>query len=329
VSAETVAILWAGLAAIGLMGSALWSGTETGFYCLSRVRLDIRLSRPGDAAARRVRRELSNTGRLLATILLGNNICNYIGTLGVTGLLELGGLSAGLIVVLQVVVLTPTLLVFGESLPKEIFRLNADRLPYRIVPIVTASRWLMTATLVLPVLMLIVRAATRRLGSESSPLALGAKNRLLQLLLESAHSGAISGVQGALAERALSFERATVGEVMIPWSSVDRIKTEWSRGRALDIAARSGKSHLPVTDRRGRVVGVVHYVSLFGGEADPVSLCEEPARLSPREPVRQAVGKLAESRPGVAIVESGGRPVGLVAEHDLVSPLLGAGGSSL
>lgn len=317
-------IFWVALMLVGLFGSGLWSGVETGFYCLSRVRLDIRLSDRGDAAARRVRTELSDPGRLLITILLGNNICNYVGTLAATTILQSAGLSDGLTVVLQVLVLTPMLLVFGESLPKELFRLNADALPYRVVPLVTLSRWIMTATLVLPLLMLIARGVTRLIGADVSPLESGGRSRLMHLLSESAHSGAISGVQGGLAERVLAFERASVRSVMVPWSRVDRVGVDWGRARMVEVAIRSGRTWLPMVDRRVRVVGVLHAVDLFAGDADVSLLGRTPARVSPREHVRRAIGRLVESGVGVAIVEDGGgRPVGLVAENDLVGPLLG------
>ncbi len=319
-------ILWLSVALLGLFGSALWSGIETGFYCLSRVRLDIRLSDRGDAAARRVRTELEDPRRLLTTILLGNNVCNYAGTLGVTALLAGAGLPDGLTVVLQVLVLTPMLLVFGEGLPKEIFRLNADTLPYRLVPLVTVGRWIATVTLVLPVLSMIARGVTRAIGESTSPLETGGRSRLLYLLTESAHGGAISGVQGALAERVLAFERATVRSVMVPWSRVDRIGVEWGRERAVEVAVRSGRTWLPLTDRRGRVVGVLHTVDLFARtDGDIMSARRLPARVSPKDHVRRAIGRLVESGVGIAIVEDGGRPVGLVAEHDLARPLLGPG----
>ncbi|HHN78166.1 MAG TPA: DUF21 domain-containing protein [Phycisphaerales bacterium] len=323
-AAET--IIWIAVAMLGLLGSALWSGIETGFYCLSRVRLDIRLSDPHDAAARRVRTELEDRGRLLTTILLGNNVCNYAGTLGVTALLAGAGLPDGLTVVLQVLVLTPLLLIFGESLPKEIFRLNADTLTYRVAPLVTIGRWIATATLVLPLLSRIARAATRAIGDAASPLESGGRSRLLDLLSESAHSGAISGVQGRLAERVLAFERASVRSVMVPWSRVDRISTQRSRQHAIEVALRSGRTWLPLTDRRGRVVGVVHAVDLFARTGEEIAdLGRPPVRVSPRDHVRRAIGRLVESGTAIAIVEEGGRPVGLVAEHDLVGPLLGPG----
>lgn len=318
---------WGLLMVVGLAGSAIWSGMETGFYCLSRVRLDVRLHRQNDAAARRVRDELDEPNRLLSTILLGNNLCNYFGTLGLTMLLESAGFSPGVTIALQMVVLTPLFLVFGESLPKEVFRLNADSWPYRLSPIVAIVRWIATVTLVLPVLMLISRAALRLVGETAGSIdGAGRRRRLLGLLEESAHSGSISGVQGRLAERALVFERTTVGEVAVPWKSVDRVRMDWSNETATAFALRTTRTWLPVTDRLGRVRGVIHALDLLasdgeiGGAEGPQMI--ECVRLDAGEGVRTAIGRLAANEAGIALVEAGGRVVGLVGREDLVGPLV-------
>lgn len=322
---DTVA--WALVAAAGLAGSAIWSGTETGFYCLSRVRLDVRLHKRGDAAARRVRDELEHPDRLLSTILLGNNVCNYLGTLGVTMLLEGAGFGPTLTVVLQMIVLTPLFFVFGESLPKELFRLNADRWPYALSWVLRAARLLATVTLVLPMLMMFARVALRLAGEKPGTIDVGGARRLLGLIEESAHAGAISRVQGALAERAIVFERTTVGEVMVPWRSVDRLGLEWSDERVREKALATMRTWLPVTDRLGRVRGVVHAIGVIGSDG---GLGDEggpgvvsPISLDVDEPVRTAIGRLAMNEAGIAIVESGGKPIGIVGRQDLVRPLLG------
>ena len=203
---------WSLLMLAGLAGSAMWSGAETGFYCLSRVRLDVRLHRHGDRAAVRVRDELSDPNRLLSTILLGNNLCNYAGTLGLTMLLESAGLSAGATIALQMVVLTPLLLVFGESLPKEVFRLNADSWPYALSPVIRFVRMVATFVGVLPVLMALSRLSLRLVGDTGGSIdGVGRRRRLLGLLEESAHAGSISGLQGRLAERGEGLKRTKGG----------------------------------------------------------------------------------------------------------------------
>ena len=112
-------LVWVLVALAGLAGSAMWSGMETGLYCLSRVRLSVRQGASGAAGVtgRLAASELEKPDRVLATILVGNNACNYIGTLGLTALLEARGFGTVSLVLIQVLVLTPALLIFGESLP--------------------------------------------------------------------------------------------------------------------------------------------------------------------------------------------------------------------
>lgn len=321
--------VWVGLMAAGLGGSAIWSGTETGFYCLSRVRLDVRLHRSNDRAARRVREELEHPNRLLSTILLGNNVCNYLGTLGLAMLLDGAGLGPGVTALLQMVVLTPLFLILGESLPKEVFRLNADSWPYALSPVVKGVRLLATVTLILPLLMSLSRLALRLAGEPPRSLDIGGRRRLLGLLAESAHAGSISGVQGALAERALVFERTKVADVMVPWRRVDRLRTDWEKQRAISYALRTTRTWLPLTDRLGRIRGIVHALDMLGTDGEPGTPTGpelfEPLLLGPGDPVRTAIGRLTASRAGIAVVHDGVKPVGLVGREDLVGPLLAKG----
>ena len=128
----------------------------------------------------------------------------------------------------------------------------------------------------------------------------------------------------------LAFERTVVGDVMVPWRSVDRLRLDWSNERATDAAVRTTRTWLPVTDRLSRVRGVVHAIDLIdslgglGTEGGPELVV--PVVLDPDEPVRTAIGRLAMNPAGIAVVMAGGKPIGLVGRHDLVRPLLGRAG---
>ena len=58
-----------------LMGSAFFSGTETGFLSVSRERI-LHPAREGGIKANRVQRALSDMGFTTTTLLVGNNIAN-------------------------------------------------------------------------------------------------------------------------------------------------------------------------------------------------------------------------------------------------------------
>jgi len=101
--------MWIALAAIGLGGSAVFSGLEIGLYTLNRVKLAVAAER-GDRRAVRLQRELAQPERLLAALLIGNNMVNYLGTVAIAALLDRAGLGPVESVVVNTAVVVPLLL---------------------------------------------------------------------------------------------------------------------------------------------------------------------------------------------------------------------------
>lgn len=333
-------LAWCVLMLVGLVGSGVFGGLETGFYLLNRVRLDVRSARPGDRAARLLKAEVDRSDRLLANLLIGNNVFNNLGVLGLTALLELRGYSDAAIVVVTALLVTPLLLVFGESLPKELFRIEADRWMYRFVPFLRISRIVFTATGVLVLVLWVAGLVDRVLGSGlggkdeedgvkgggvgGGGLHRAARRRIAGLLKEGVTHGVLSESQTDLVDRALAMSRATVGDEMIAWADVTAVGADWDRRRVLGICTRHGYARLPMVDGAGRVVGVLRQVDLYlNPEMALRELAVEPARLARDMPVREALAVLRQTAEPVGIVERDGRPMGLVTMKDLVEPLTG------
>ena len=78
---------------LGLLGAGFLSGYETGIYCLNRYRLRIRAAR-GERPAMQVQRLLTRPHHLIASILLGTNVCIYLATAVVTAFLNAGPATA-------------------------------------------------------------------------------------------------------------------------------------------------------------------------------------------------------------------------------------------
>lgn len=122
-------IIWIILALIGILGSAFCSGLEVGLYSVSRVLIRVRsVDQP---RAQSLHKQLEKPAPLLTTLLVYNNIFNYLATLAFTALLSATDLSETLIIIIQAIVLTPILLIFAESIPKELFRSRANSLMER------------------------------------------------------------------------------------------------------------------------------------------------------------------------------------------------------
>ncbi len=79
-----------------------------------------------------LRRMLDNPTTLLTTLLIGNNIANYLGTASLAVILAGYGIGDWRAMLINTVVVTPTLFVFGETLPKDLFSAHADWLMYRL-----------------------------------------------------------------------------------------------------------------------------------------------------------------------------------------------------
>lgn len=117
-----MSILLPYLAALALLliGSAFFSGSESAMFSLDRYALD-RLDPEGRRTDRSIGNLLAKPRRLLATILLGNELVNIsLSTVGLAMIIELRKHYEWLPWWVNIVVVTPMLLVFGEIVPKAI-----------------------------------------------------------------------------------------------------------------------------------------------------------------------------------------------------------------
>jgi Mg2+/Co2+ transporter CorB len=103
---------------LGLIGlSFLFSGTETGMTASSKARLHA-LAANGDERARTVERLTERKDRLVGALLIGNNLVNILASaLATSVLLGIFGQNG---VVYATIVMTVTLVIFSEILPKSL-----------------------------------------------------------------------------------------------------------------------------------------------------------------------------------------------------------------
>ncbi|HYE03395.1 MAG TPA: CNNM domain-containing protein [Phycisphaerales bacterium] len=318
---------WVALAVVGIAGSALCSGTETGLYTLNRVRLSVRAAHAGPGpgrAARLLQAEVEHPDRALAALLIANTFFNNLGAVALTGLLAGAGYSEWGLIALEVLILTPVLFVVAETLPKEVFRAEADHLMPRAVYFLLGVRWLLTATLILPAVGWIARRLTRLLGTHAEASLGSARQRIAALLKEGARHGVLSEAQTTLLDRAMAMRDTTVGDEMLPWARVRTLSEAQPWRQVAQVLRQAPFSRYPVLDGSGRVVGVVEHLDLcLAPGTAPGRLARPAISISPRTPVREALAQLTRAGARLAIVSRGERPLGIVTAKDLVEPLTG------
>lgn len=323
---DSALILWIVLTTLGFLGSALFSGMETGAYRLNRVRLYVQASQ-GKSSAKSLERIVAKPASLIGTLLIGNNLCNYLGTAGLGIILATFAMPVWQAVLINTVLVTLVLFVFGETLPKDLFAANADRLMYPLAKLLVLLRVLFTWTGILPIVVAISALAIRLVGRAEGG-ALTPRKRVELMVREGAGVGLISSEQTELAQRALALSKRRILGECTPWSSVITVSESADRSVICKLVEQTPRSRMPVVDSRGRILGVVDMIdALLVDVADqsPIRSAMKPAvYIQASTTVRDALAQMQREHIGLAIVtRADGKPAGVITVKDLVEPLTG------
>lgn len=311
-----------------LLFSALFSGIETGVYCVNRLKLRLAAERR-ERGSRRLSWLVERSDELVITTLLGTNVSDYVLTACLTALLLSAALSAGAAELYTTAIATPLVLVFGGIVPKDWFRRDADRLMLRLAgPLVIAHRlarwsgalWLLRAW----TRWLIGRIDPQRATSPAQALP---RARAMRLLREGAASGGLSQMQREMIERVMSISKVPLMKIMIPRQRAAMVPENISREDLLRAARMAHFSRLPVYrgDPR-RVIGIINVYDILTDEQKrPVPEYVQPAvQLRAEETVPAALLKLQRAHQAMAIVtDPAGHCLGLFTIKDLVEEIIG------
>jgi CBS domain containing-hemolysin-like protein len=316
---------------VGLIAlSAFFSGSETGFYRLSRFRL-----RLGVEQKRPFFRTLSNLIRegqsLVMAILIGNNLVNYLLTSIVT-LIFFRRLSDQRLAELYTTVLvTPILFVFGEMIPKILFYHWADILIPRLTWLLWFSHKVFTLTGAVAALRWLSDRITRlfHLSSDTAT-AVDATQRhqVSQIIHETREEGLLSDVQREMIERLLKIPNVLLQSLMIPIRDVEKIVVQTNRSMLLKHLAETVHALQPVFLPGGEVIGYVSIYDVLGGEqefSDLRSFVRPIVPLAPTCSAIDAMNTLCRKREKIALIQSpqSKQPLGIITLTDLVEELTG------
>lgn len=141
---------------ICITGAFIFAGSETGFMSWNQLKL-IHKASQGDMSAKMALYLMNRKNTLLSAVLIGNNLCIIIATLSFLCLYS--ALDSVVPFDLHVIkspeswFLTPFFVIFGEMLPKSLYRIYSFRLTIKSVPVLLAAYFIVSpATLLLGLL---------------------------------------------------------------------------------------------------------------------------------------------------------------------------------
>ena len=322
----TIALLLLGLI-IAIVLSGFFSGSETGVYCLDRVRLRVAREK-ADPAAARLSELVRRPEDLVITTLLGTNLADYLATACVTAAL-LNAVSAGMAEVYATAIVTPLILVFGGIIPKDHFRHDSNHTMSSISrPLMLCLRLARLTGIVWS-----LRKLTRVLVHWIDPdhvrreAELLPRARIVRLLREGAARRGLTTLQRDLIERVLSLSTVRVRDVMVPRARTAMVALDVPRADFLRVARMAHFSRLPAYHGEQRhVVGVVNVYDVLTDEQQrPIAEhARQPLMIAEGVSVSAALLEMQRAREAMAIVrDHEGRCVGLLTIKDLVEEVVG------
>jgi putative hemolysin len=313
-------LIYVAAIALGVLGVAFFSGSETAFVSCDRFRMmgAARCGvRGGSAAVWLLARPIT----FVSMVVVGTNICVVLASTLATDLLYrvLGEYA----VAVSTAVMTAVILVVGEVVPKAAARANPQRF------MAVAGPGLVVAYYVLyPVakgIEGIASLVTAFSGSHERTSAV-TRDEIRGLVKEAAQMGVGLAAEG-YAHRALDLSSAKVVGAMLPMEDVISIDAEATVDQALRLAAASGHSRYPLYGRiREDPVGVLHVKDLLGAPAySRVKAFARPVHFVPETAtMRQAILEMRYELRHLAVVsDEYGRAIGIITFEDLVEEIVG------
>lgn len=234
---QTVALV---IAAFALVASGFVSGSEISYFSLTPQQLDDDDDEHGPERNAGVRRLLSMPERLLATILIANNLVNV--TIVILCNFALGpvfeGMGAVWSFVLQSVILTFLILLFGEIIPK----------------LYAQTRPLLWAHMASPVLLALVKLfyAPASLLVRSSSIVHKVVEKKPQNISADELSQALELTDvekrddKRMLQEILKFGDTTASEIMTPRVDITDIEISSDFSRVMEVVNESGYARIPV-----------------------------------------------------------------------------------
>ena len=311
---------------LSLVGSAFFSGCETGLMSASRVRLR-RLAAGGDRRVAHLQRLRDRLDDAILTCLIGTNLSNVLASAVTTALLIalLGPRGE----ILAIVLASLILVVLGEILPKVLYREYPERLTLWSLPVLHVFRLALS-----PVRWPLGAYARllRRLDGAGRDTVPGLDRGTVASLLAAATPLTRDRRFNLAMERFLRLSHRRVQDLMQPVAAVISVPLGVTMAAALATAARSGFSRLPVRGTDGDLAGYLLVRDLLLAEerltaeqpvpADLVRpLLLVDAGLSPYELFEDLHARSAQL---AAVVDRAGRALGIITLEDLIEKVTGA-----
>ncbi|MBR2254634.1 MAG: HlyC/CorC family transporter [Candidatus Methanomethylophilaceae archaeon] len=302
--------------------SALFSMSETAFTSVSAVRLKM-MAKDGDQKAERSIRILDNYNKFLTTILIGNNLVNIAATsIATVAFSILLGMSTGSVT--STVVMTISVLICGEIIPKSLARANPEKWCIRLCSLISVIE-----TVLSPLSWMFIKMTDFINRHQDAPATI-TEDELEVMIDEIEDEGVLEKSESDLIKSAIRFDDIQVSETYIPRMDIVAIDASSSLDELGRVFADSGFSRIPAYDGTiDNIVGVIYAKEYFSKRFDDrISSIREIIRQILYVPesmsIATVMAEFQKSKIHMAVVlDANGGTMGIVTMEDILEELVG------
>lgn len=311
------------LVLVGL--SAFFSSAETAFTTVNRVRMKA-LADEGNSRASAVLTVLDHYSKMLSTILIGNNIVNLTASSLTTILASkvFGSYAVGI----ATGILTLTILIFGEIIPKNTAMIYSDK-----ISLIYAKIILFLMKIFTPVVFIIDRLSmgiSRLLHIDMSKKGSVMTENELKTYVDVSHEdGVIESEEREIIYNIFDFSDAVAKDIMIPRIDMVSIGLDMGYEEVLNIFKEYMYTRLPVFENdKDNIVGLINikdFILLSDKEHFQVKdILREAYYTYEYKKTADLMIEMREITANVAFVlNEYGATVGMITLEDLLEEIVG------
>ena len=305
--------------------SGLFSGTETAYSCVNKIKLKT-LASQGKKHAKSVYHFADEKfDKLVTAILVGNNIVNLtasaLGTILFAKLIH----NADVAATVSTAVLTVVVLIFGEITPKYLASVYPEKACFFFFPFVAFFYFVLWPICKIFDGYRYLLTKIFKLKKDETV----TDEEILSLVEEAEESGTLEEDESELVRSALEFNDLKVEDILVPRVNVFALEEGASMETARELFERTGYSRLPVyKDTIDNVIGLIHERDFFSayvrGEKEIAHFVQDIEFTTEFTRISTLLKQLQKKKIHMAAVsdEYGGL-LGIVTLEDILEELVG------
>ena len=303
--------------------SAFFSASETAFSSANRTRLRAMMEK-GSRGARLALKLADQYDRLISTILIGNNIVNIaLASLGTMFFVKYFGDELG--ATLSTIIITLSVLVFGEISPKSIAKDCPEPIALFSAPLLQFLLWVFAPFCSFFSLWKKVLSKLLKLNSNTKI----SQEELLMFVEEVQQDGSINKSDGELLRNAIEFSDVEAKDILTPRVKLEALPSNCTKEELARRFQETKFSRLLIYDGTiDHIVGVIHQKMFYVG----TGVTEKPLKdiirpvifVFQNEKISSLMKKLQQKQVQVAVVlDEYAGTCGIVTMEDILEELVG------